>query len=253
MVNRYQRDKSYIVSELKKENRILRAEIKRLNRMLRTYSSAQSMQKGAVGSLSGQLFYSQRSEHLILSASSYPKYLSLKIKRASMVESLKRASGYFRKFRVFSAVMRAIYSVAAIIGTGAFFIFISGTLLFLIPIALIFGLSLYIYSMLRRKEALKKISLLIKNKDVYILFAPRGRPFEKGSCFMSTVKILSEKKGYVIIVSPYFVSGKGFLYDRFYPVARFESSNICIIRKYAFFALRSRILSAEASRASYIY
>jgi hypothetical protein len=107
--------------------------------------------------------------------------------------------------------------------------------------------------MLLRKKAFKKLSQFIKNKNIYVTFASRGRHFEENSCFMSTVSMLATNGNYVIIVSPYFISSKGVCKNNFYPVVRFETNNVCIVRKYAFFALRSRLLSGNNRRVSYIY
>ena len=253
MNNRYKSTPSVTLSDLKKENRILRSEIKRLNRTLRAYSSSQSKFKKIDGDQPMQMFFAKASESLTLGASSYPRYLTARISRASVVGLWRRASGYLRKFRLLSTVMRTVYSVAAIIGTGAFFIFLSGAVLFIIPISFLFCAAIYVSSMLLRKKAFKKLSLFIKDKDIYVVFASRGRPFEKDSCFMNTADMLSKIGGYVIIVSPYFISSKGFGEDVFYPVVRFETNNVCLVRKYAFFALRSRLLSGKNQRVTYIY
>lgn len=253
MKSRYKSDPYITLSDLKKENRILKSEIKRLNRTLRTYSQAQLPIKRSNFDHPRQIFFAAANEWIILSSTSYPKYLTAKISRASITSLCRRTAGYLRKFKLFSTIMRVIYSAAAIIGTGAFFIFVSSAILFIIPIGLLFCSAIYMSSMLLRKKAFKKLSPIIKNKNVYVAFASHGRQFENGSCFMSTVSMLSKNNNYVIIVSPYFISSKGPGKNIFYPVVRFETNNVCIVRKYAFFALRSHLLSSKGQQVAYIY
>ena len=245
-----------IISALRKENRILRAELKRLQR-------SQSVTSGSVYSAKSsdteRAFSMCYRECRMLSSTSYIKYLFKRITAASMYNIIKRISGYFRKFRLISTVFKITSSVLAIIGTGAFFIFISGILIFLIPFVLAFFALAYLFAMLYRKRAFRSISAVCENADIYVFFPPKGRAFEKDSYFKKTVNIISkstERQNFILIVSPYFTISKG--YDdakrsRYYPVARFDAENVCIIRRHSYFALRRRVLLLHSGFIAYIH
>ena len=247
----------HTIRSLKKENLILRAEIKRLSQIIKANESELDPRQ-VKGSRNMTLWQVQKKEAALLSSPTYIKYLISTITGGSLFALSKKAVGYFRKFKLASTFMRIISSALAIIGTGAFFIFISGAVVFIVPFAVAFSAALYFLGAVWRTRAFKLIDKAIQNKAVYVFFPTREKPFQQGSAFRNTLNIISndtESSSFIIVVSPYVFSSVGFSDDKpsFYPIIRFEKSNVCILRKYSFFLLRKKILGPSAKRVHYIY
>ncbi len=181
-----------------------------------------------------------------------------KITGGSLFSLWKRVLEYFRKFRLVSTVLRVTTSILTILGTGAFFIFIYGALVFIVPLIIGFCAALYFFGTVSRTRALRELEKRLSGKRIYVFFPKKDRPFERGSAFRQTIELISsseKEQNFIIIVSPYLFSAVGVSGDfvKFYPVMRFESERICIIRRHSFFALRKRVLEPAESRTAYIY
>ena len=255
MKKRIKQEQRRAMAALKEENRILRSEIKRLSRAFRTYyTDREKHNKKELGA--ERLFSHEQKSTLALTSTSYVKYLSLRLTHASFYGLIKKVSGGFRKFKLISTVMRVLSSVITFIGTGAFFIFVSGVAIFFFPFVLLLCAAVYLASMLFRKKAFKSLEEHLKEKDIFVFFPTAGRPFEKGSCFEKTLyKISKDTKdsSFVIVVSPFFIAPHGFGGKGYYAALRFESENTCIIRKHVFFAMRRKLLGKCARRTTYVY
>ena len=246
-----QKERQHTIAALKEENRILRSEIKRLNRTLRTHYAQPTNEAKTVGS--EKLFSYEQKTALALTSTSYVKYLSTRLSRASFYGLIKKISGGFRKFKLVSTIMRVLSSAVAFIGTGAFFIFVSGIAIFFLPFVLLLCASIYLASMLFRKKAFRRLDEKLIHKNIFVFFPQSDRHFEKGSCFAKTLQMLSGHDNFLIVVSPFFTSPDGFGGEGYYTTLRFESENICIVRKYSFFALRRRLLGKYSGRTTYVY
>lgn len=248
-------DQRHTIKALKKENRILRAELKRLSRIIRANSVDNELKKVS-RSESDIAWQSKEKEASLLSSSSYVKYLVSKITGGSLFSYSKKAMGYFRKFKLVSTVMRTVSSVLAILGTGAFFIFLSGTLVFIIPLIVAFCAAIYFFGTVSRARAFRRIERSVNGKSVYIFFPDGSRPFEEGSCLRDTLEALSadtENQNFIIVISPFVFSTVGIGGNGFFPVARFEKNNVCILRRHSFFLLRKKILGPAEGRTTYVY
>lgn len=255
MSDKARKENARTIKALREENRILRAEIKRLNRTLLAHAPASAAQKGEKD-LSRKVFESEQRNALALASTSYFKYLKARLTRASFYSLLMRVFGGFRKFRLISTVIRVTSSALTVIGTGAFFIFISGTVIFFIPLILFACGAAYLASMLFRKKAFKELMSKLEGKDIFVFFPNAGRPFEEGSCFAGTLDIVSKKtnlKPFIIVISPYFFTSRGFGGHGYYPVVRFEREDVCIVRRHSFFALRKKLMRHYPNKSIYIY
>jgi len=238
------------IEELKKENRRLRAELSKL----RSHHSPTPKE----ATKQERLFASKCRSAELVSSNSYFSYLKDKLLTAPLYSEWKRILSYFRRVRLISTVIKVAAAILTVVGTGAFFIVVSGTLLVFIPFASLFLAFFYLAGITRRKKHFAKLEIMLRSRNIYVFFPPKGRPFENGSCFSETVRIISndtKKDNFVIIVSPYFLSPKGVEGSsaRYYHVLRYDSSNVCIIRKNAFFALRKRVLSKLSADVIYVY
>jgi len=248
---RYQSAK-HTLKALKDENRILRSEIKRLQRLTKTLSST-NRSPSESDSETQKRWNDVKKESRLLSGGSYMKYTVSKITGGSVFSLWKQVSGYFRKFRLISTVMRVVSSLLTILGTGAFFIFVSGALVFIIPFFIIFSASLYVFGTVSRSKAFKELKARLEGKSVYVFFPQKGRPFEGGSCFKRTVGMISdENDSFTVIVSPYIFSSVGSRHG-YYTVLSFEAQNVCIIRKHSFFSLRKKLLEPAEKQTVYIH
>ena len=248
----------HTIEALKKENRILRAEVKRLSRIVKTTRIDDESKHNSINE-SLEAWQGAEKEASLLSSSSYIKYLVSKITGGSLFAFSKKAMGYFRKFRLVSTIMRVISSIIAILGTGAIFIFISGALVFIVPMIVAFCAGIYFLGTVSRTKAFKELERRVTlDTNVYVFFPLKERPFQRGSCFRNTLDIISndtKNDNFIIVVSPYIFSAVGFAGDgvKFYPVARFEKNNVCIVRRHSFFLLRKRVLGPIEDRTFYIY
>ena len=248
-------DQRHTIKALKKENRILRAELKRLSRIIRTSAIDNELKKVSKGE-AATMWQSKEKEAFLLSSPSYVKYLVSKITGGSLFSYSKKAMGYFRKFKLVSTVMRAVSSVLAILGTGAFFIFLSGTLVFIVPLIVAFCAAIYFFGTVSRAKAFRCIERSIRNKNVFVFFPEDQHQFEEDSCLRDTVNIISadtENQNFIIVISPFVFSTVGLGGNGFFPVARFEKNNVCILRRHSFFLLRKRLLGPAESRTTYVY
>ena len=243
------------IALLKSKNRMLRAEIKRLHKTLLIYSNQATVKSDSEKSRDEKLLATRQKHALSLASTSYLSYLRVRFTKASFYGFFKKTWMWFSKLRLVSTVIRIVSSVFAIIGTGAFFIFVSGVIIFIIPFAAAFAAAVYLTSIIFRKKAFKELTVRISGKNIFVFFPSRGRPFEPGSCFLATVDAIlcRDPQNYVIIVSPYFISSKGFCSKARYLVARFDGKRTCTVRQHAFFALRRKILSKFHDQTNYIY
>ena len=249
-------EKGHTIKALKKENKILRAEVKRLSRIIKAKTIDETHSLNPKNN-KAKLWTSFEKESHLLSSGSYMKYLVSKITGGSLFAFSKKAMGYFRKFKLISTIMRVMSSAFAILGTGAFFIFFSGALVFIIPIIVAFCATIYFMGTISRAKAFRQIEKESKHKSIYVFAPTKERPFERTSYFRHSLKRIAEEENdsFIIVISPYLFSALGFGGDgvKFYPVARFEGKNICIVRRHSFFLLRKRILEPAAKRTVYIY
>jgi hypothetical protein len=248
-------DQRHTIKALKKENRILRAELKRLSRIIRT-NTIEGMSKRSLPKESSSAFVYAEKEANLLSSSSYIKYLVSKLTGGSLFSYSKKAMGYFRKFKLVSTIMRTASSILAILGTGAFFIFLSGTLIFIIPLIVAFCAAIYLLGTLSRARAFREIEKRIENRRIFVFFPEGERHFRENSSLQYTIKAIlsdTQSNNFVIIVSPFVFSSIGVGGKGFYSVARFENTGICMLRRHSFFLLRKRILGPAESRTTYVY
>ena len=98
------------------------------------------------------------------------------------------------------------------------------------------------------------MSSLLDKKRIFVFLPIRTDRFEESSFFAGNcLDIASRKNCAVLIVSPYYISKKGIGENNFFFSVREESKNVYIVRKYAFFYLRKRILDRSQEQTVYFY
>ena len=91
-------------------------------------------------------------------------------------------------------------------------------------------------------------------KNLFVFFPARGDRFEESRFFKGNCLDLASKKDCaVLIVSPYYIFKKGLGGKKFFFSVREEAKNVYIVRRYAFFYLRKRLIDTADKQAVYFY
>ena len=190
----------------------------------------------------------------LLSKRNYISYLSSLLQKTQFFHVWRYYTGIFRKFKLFSLLLR-LYSYLLILlqfGT-AFFVIVLGLLL-LLPL-LIFSVGSVLFSALllyRRKN--KSLAFLMQKKRVIVFFPTRDGELEHGDFWKAHINELSEQEETaILIVSPFFWSAKGLTGRRFYLLLRKEKENVYLLRKHYYFSLRRTILDKTRNALALIY
>ena len=176
---------------------------------------------------------------------------------------LQRSHGYhlwhqyltvFRKIKLISLLFRLYSYLLVLLQLGtAFFVVILGFLL-LLPFLLL-GASIVIFSslLLYRRENKHMVSIL-KNQNTLVFFPTHRDELAEGSFFRAHIEELSARHDTsILIVSPYFWSGKGIAGTRFYFLLRKEKENVYIARKHYFFSLKQAVLNKNLNSLTLVY
>ena len=196
---------------------------------------------------SNKLYERFRNEKL-LSNKNYFLYLFSLLQKTQLYLLLRRSVDFFRKFKLVSLLFR-IYSYLLVllqVSTALFFI-VLGVLL-LIPVLLISGGCLVFSALLLYRKENKRMKKSLDGKTIIVFFPTRDGEFERG-CFWKThtQEVAKKPNTVVLIVSPFFWSGKGLNNRHFYPLIRKENENLYILRKHYYFSLKQNILKNKHS------
>ena len=153
----------------------------------------------------------------------------------------KRLLAYVRKFRTVAFIFRVIGILITVLETGALVIFTTVIFLILLPILAALMLGILITARIDSRRANRTMKAALEGKKTYLFFLPR----EASAFFFSNAQSLAAKGSAVILISPYWISAKGFQKGHFYFTVRQETKNIFLIRRYYFFSLRKRVLKEK--------
>ena len=184
----------------------------------------------------------------------YLFYLSSLLQKSQIYLLWHRYLDVFRKFRFLSLLFR-IYSYLFVLlqlGT-AFFVLVVGLLLLLPLLILSAGIVAFSALLLYRREN-KSMARILRDQSVVVFFPTRGGELTEGNFWRTHVEALASYQGKtVLIVSPYFWSGKGITGNRFYFLLRKEKENIYILRKHYYFSLKQAVLDKKTNSLTLIY
>ncbi|MBQ9761157.1 MAG: hypothetical protein IJW16_07395 [Clostridia bacterium] len=159
----------------------------------------------------------------------------------------KSALSYFRKFRAVALTVKITSFILAVLQTGALVLFSTAIFLVILPILGAFMLGVLLTALLESRKSNRYLQKELEGIQVYVLFlSKRENPF-----FCANAKSLAnDPHCAVIVVSPYWLSGKGISSDHFFCTVRREHERIYLVRRYYFFQLRKRVLGANTA---YLY
>lgn len=238
------------VAKLKRENRRLKAEL--------TRSGALNTKVIHGNDDTARKFAGKCRAAALINEKSYFGYLKKRFLTASFYSVWMRLLSYFRRFRLISTTVKIISWGLTIIGTSAFFLVVSASILILIPF-ISFTFALFIASTaVRRRRLFSALKKRLSGGSVYVFFPSADHQFGRGTFFEKTVNIISNSTNgtnFIIIVSPYLISSRSILGDRapYYHVLRAENDKIYMIRRSSFFSFRKNVLSKISESVIYVY
>ncbi len=153
-----------------------------------------------------------------------------------------------RRIRLIAFLVRVLTVFLSLLQTGALVLLATVLFLILLPIGSSLMLGILLTALIESRQTNRRLRNELANKNVYILFAyDPPSPF----LFQNAADLSAHKDTAVLIVSPYWISGKGIKKGRFYCTARQEAEGIYLIRRYYFFSLKKHVL--PHTKITYIY
>lgn len=194
-----------------------------------------------------------RNERLLANRN-YFLYLSSLLRRTQLYHLWHQYLSIFRKFKLISFLFRLYSYVLVLLQLGtAFFVIITG-LLILLPILLLGALSVIFSALVLYRKQNKAMARRLFGKRILVFFPERDGEFEVGNLWRSHIRELAaEQNTAVVLVSPFFWSGKGLDKHKFYLLTREENENVFLIRKHYFFSFKRSILEKNRDLVAMIY
>lgn len=153
----------------------------------------------------------------------------------------KRLLAHVRRFRTVAFIFRVIGILITVLETGALVILTTVLFLILLPILSALMLGILITARVDSRRANQAMKTALEGKRTYLFFLPK----DTSAFFFANAQSLAAKGAAVILISPYWISAKGFRKGHFYFTVRRESENIFLIRRYYFFSLRKNVLRGK--------
>ncbi len=155
---------------------------------------------------------------------------------------------YLRRFRMIAWVVRIVAILFTFLQTGTLVLLSTVVFLVLLPILLALIIGILLTALIESRRTDRILSGKLAGKRVYLLFwSARGGEF----LWENARSLAQDDKNAVLILSPFWLSGKGFSENRFYCTAREDAPSIFLVRRYYFFHLRRKLLTRE--NCVYVY
>ena len=144
--------------------------------------------------------------------------------------------------------LRIVGIALTVLQTGAFVLLSTALLLIVLPLLAATLSGILLTALVESNKSNRQLEQLLQGKQVYILFAPESEtPFFRQN--VASLAALPDRA--VIVVSPYWISGKGLGKSAFYCTFRKASQNLYLVRRYYFFKLKKNVLSDKPT--AYLY
>ncbi len=194
----------------------------------------------------------RQSEHL--GKPEYFSYLYSLLRRTQVYTVWERAINYFRRFRLVSLLFRTISYLTLLVQFGTAFFFAALVILILLPVILLGALGILFSAIALYRVENRKMKRLLDAKEIVVFFPTREGEFGKGRFWSGNLSdIATRKNTIVLIVSPFFWSGRGFCHGNFYFLGRKETENIYILRRHYYFSLYRRVLDNKEGSVAFVY
>ncbi len=161
------------------------------------------------------------------------------LRSGSIYERLSRSFTHLRRFRLAAMLFRIASRITVGIETGALLLVSTAALLLLLPPLLFFSLGILLTSLWEAPRKKRELLACSAEKRIYVLFLPPDvTPF-----FQWNVRDLAHEKDHIVLlISPFYVSSRGLKKGAFYCTLRRECKDVFLMRRYAFFYFKKRVL-----------
>ena len=228
---------------------------RRKNRLLRERLQKRGIHVSDLSEDAPDSFLARANEAHLFRHRGYGGYLAELIRRNSVYRVWEKYVGYFRRLGLVSATFRIITYILVLVQTGTVFFVAFVCFLIALPIFTAISLGTYLVANILVRRDNRRMSELCGCEHIYVFFPAKTQEFSRGNFWKRNVLLLAKRENSrVIIVSPYFFSGKGLSpKGHFYFNFRKETDRVYWIRKHYFFSLRRHVLSRAKSRVILIY
>ena len=170
------------------------------------------------------------------------------LRRTKFVKVWRELLAYFRRIRMVTWTVRILSVVFSVLQTGALVILSTVIFLIILPILASLMLGILLTAFFESRKSNRKMELALSQKRIYVLFlSKKDNPF-----LAQNARDLAQHKGAaVLLISPYWLSGKGLFSKRFYATVRHDGEGIYLVRRYYFFKLKKKVLSNK--EAAYLF
>ncbi len=190
----------------------------------------------------------------LLASRNYFLYLSSLLQRSQLYHLWRHYLNVFRKFRLVSILFRIYSYLLVLLQLGTAFVVIVIGILILLPILLLSAGCVIFSALLLYRRENKSMEHILSDKRVAVFFPTRDGEFGSANFWKAHIEDLAERQNTaVLIVSPFFWSGKGLSAKRFYFLLRKEKNNVYLLRKHYYFSLKRAILEKKRDSLALIY
>lgn len=155
---------------------------------------------------------------------------------------------YFRRLRMVAWTIKILSVILTVLETGALIILSTAIFLVLLPILTAFMLGVLLTALIESRKSNRIMKKALDGRQVYVLFLSKSRnPFLK----QNARAFAALENSAVVVVSPYWISGRGLTKNRFFCTVRQEGADIYLVRRYYFFMLKKHVLSD--AKTGYVY
>lgn len=228
---------------------------RRKNRLLREKLERRGIHASDLGEDAPDTFVARAREAGLFRHKGYIGYLAALIRGNSFYRLWEKYVGYFRRLGLVSVTLRILTYLLFLVQTGTVFFIVVLLFLFALPILAAIAIGTYLVALLLMRHDNYKMQKICSCDNVYIFFPSRSQEFSRGNFWRENILSFSQReKANVLVVSPYFLSGKGLWENNpFYFNFRRETDRVYLIRKHYFFSLRHHVLSTCGARITLIY
>ncbi|MBO5204000.1 MAG: hypothetical protein J6B72_05255 [Clostridia bacterium] len=242
-----------IIKKLYAENRRLNRELDLIKKELDALEGRRS-KKSAVDRYHSNFEHGTSNEFLF-SKKNYFSYIYSTIRRTSIFKIYKRIIDVIRRYTFITTSLKVISFIFVFIEASVILVVSTSAFIISLVITLLASHVLIIFTLFNKKKCDDRNKELIKNKNVTVLFPPKGRAFEYDSYFSGFVcDTASGNDNVSIIVSPYSISSQGLHHShKKYYNSRSDGNNIILVRRHYYFSLRRNIIDPLAKSVTEIF
>jgi hypothetical protein len=174
-------------------------------------------------------------------------FLLSEFRRTGIYGAWKSGVSYFRRLRTVALIIKIATVLLTLLQTGALVILSTVLFLILLPLLVAFTLGVLLTARIESRRSNRYLRKKLADRAVCVCFlSKRENPF-----LTKNAEDLTKNGRYaIVLLSPYWLSGKGIFKSRFYTTFREELPNVYLVRRYYFFSLKKHVLPKNST---YVY